>query len=96
MSNRRVRQKDVDLLMTAIIAAEESDYRGLAAAEAKLLKLAAADEMFEAKLIAATTARLALALSCPREEVETAVRVDVARHVSQPLRLLRAEAAGSA
>jgi len=81
------------LLFEAIIAEGKGDQADLAEAESELLQLAESGGAdFEEKLVAAAAAALARSLpNTSWEEVERAIRVDVRRHVSSPLRLARAE-----
>jgi hypothetical protein len=85
------------LLFEAIIAEGKGDQADLAEAESELLQLAESGGAdFEEKLVAAAAAALARLPNTSWEEVERAIRVDVRRHVSSPLRLARAEPWGNA
>jgi hypothetical protein len=86
------------LLFAAIIAKAKSEHVRLAVAESMLLETAmSGGANFEDDLAAAAVERFARSLpNASREEIERAVRVDVARHVGGPMRLARAEPWGSA
>jgi hypothetical protein len=94
MRNRR----DVALLWEAIVAAGRGDRVGVAEAEAALLALAqAGGPDFTEELIAIAADMLARSLpGATREEAERAMRADVKRHLTWPMRLARAEPWGHA
>jgi hypothetical protein len=92
------RRRDVALLWDAIVAAGNGDRAGVAEAEAALLELAQAGGPDFAEELIGTVADM-LARSLPgatREQAEQAVRVDVKRHLTWPMRLARAEPWGHA
>jgi hypothetical protein len=97
-ARRATVRRDVVLLFEAIIAEGKGDQADLAEAESELLQLAESGGAdFEEKLVVAAAAALARSLpNTSWEEVERAIRVDVRRHVSSPLRLARAEPWGNA
>jgi hypothetical protein len=81
-----------------MVALARSDHAGLVDARSELVQLTEAGGAdFEEELVTGVADVLACSLpNTSWEEVERAIRVDVRRHVSSPLRLARAEPWGNA
>jgi len=89
--------RGIAVLLHAIASAAKGDRLSVAAARAELVALANTTENFEAQLTTAIVDRLVPSfLNATRDEIEQAVRVDISRHVTNPIFLAKIEPWGSA
>jgi hypothetical protein len=87
----------VRLLFRAIAASAQGDRLTVVDARSELVAIAATTEDFEAQLTTAIVDRLVPSfLNATRDEIEQAVRVDISRHVTNPIFLAKIEPWGRA